>query len=142
MNNGKLRMKENPYPGNAEPQLGSGKKKVEEEERAKLGLGVPRDDVPTGGAPVQESWYSRGYIPHYDSFRKLQSITFRLADSLPQSKLHQLELEIECCPESIREAERRKKNWRGYCSHGSRIPGDGLWRIEPSWGLAIPGRNY
>jgi len=101
MENGKLRINENPYPGNAEPQLGFGDK---EEKEAKLGLGDPR-----GGAPGHELWYSRGYLPHYDSFRKLQSITFRLADSLPQSKLHQLELEIESCPESVREAERRKR---------------------------------
>ena len=30
-----------------------------------------------------KGWYSRGYLPHYDSVMVLQSITFRLADSLP-----------------------------------------------------------
>ena len=28
-------------------------------------------------------WYSRGYLPHFDSPRMVQAVTFRLADSLP-----------------------------------------------------------
>jgi len=39
---------------------------------------------------AQKGWYSRGYIPHFDYQDALQFITFRLADSLPQQKLHQL----------------------------------------------------
>lgn len=35
-------------------------------------------------------WYSRGYLPHRDRLGLLQSITFRLADRLPQAKLNQL----------------------------------------------------
>jgi len=42
-----------------------------------------------------KEWYSRGYLPHYDRIGLLQSITFRLADSLPQEKLRQLEAERE-----------------------------------------------
>ena len=49
---------------------------------AELGLGAPRDPV---------GWYSRGYLPHYNNRQTLQSVTFRLADSLPQSTLQQLE---------------------------------------------------
>ena len=90
-------------PGNAEPQLGSISKTEESKAKeAKLGLGVPRLRTP-------KEWYSRGYLPHCDSLQKLQSITFRLADSLPQSKLRQMELEIGFCPESSREAERRRQ---------------------------------
>jgi hypothetical protein len=101
--NGENEMCDYMPPGNAEPQLGS-KTKTEESKakEAKLGLGVPGLYSPKG-------WYSRGYLPHCDSLQKLQSITFRLADSLPQSKLRQLELEIEFSPESVREAERRKQ---------------------------------
>jgi len=43
-------------------------------------------------------YYSRGYLPHLDDVTKLQSITFRLADSLPQNKLHQLEQELAHLP--------------------------------------------
>ena len=44
-------------------------------------------------------WHSRGYLPHFDSKDHLQSITFRLADSLPQSKLKELEQRLETLPE-------------------------------------------
>ncbi len=89
-------------PGNAEPQLGFSSINAE------LGLGAPRLGAPRSADPGR-GWYSRGYLPHYDSFQKLQSITFRLADSLPQNKLHQLELELEFLSESVREVERRKQ---------------------------------
>ena len=85
----------NGYPGNAEPQLGIKRRTAES------WLGAP------GNTP--KGWYSRGYLPHNDSAHKIQSITFRLADSLPQKKLRQLENELEHLPESVRETERRKK---------------------------------
>ena len=40
-------------------------------------------------------WRSRGYLPHRDCVGLLQSITFRLADSLPQEKLRELENELK-----------------------------------------------
>lgn len=39
---------------------------------------------------AQKSWHSRGYLPHCDVPGLLQSITFRLADSLPVDVLHRL----------------------------------------------------
>ena len=58
-------------------------------------------------------WHSRGYLPHFDYPRLLQSITFRLADSLPatvldrmyidaqfaddQSRMRQVELQLDSC---------------------------------------------
>ena len=68
------------HPGNAKLQLGpSG--------NAEIQLG-----------PLPGKWHSRGYLPHYDRIGQLQSITFRLADSLPQSKLKELEEIIEALP--------------------------------------------
>ncbi|MGL6162383.1 REP-associated tyrosine transposase [Microbulbifer sp.] len=66
---------------------------------AELELGAPR------------GWHSRGYVPHFDNYHALQSITFRLADSLPQSKLEQLELELRRgkLPQSKRDVEKRKR---------------------------------
>lgn len=55
-------------PGSAKPQLG-------------------RDSPPLG-------WYSRGYLPHFNSPGVIQSVTFRLADSLPHSRLAELEDEL------------------------------------------------
>jgi len=69
-----------PKPGNAELQLGH------HLDRAELELGVPK------------GWHSRGYIPHRDELHLLQSITFRLADSLPQSRLRQLEEFVATLP--------------------------------------------
>jgi REP element-mobilizing transposase RayT len=33
--------------------------------------------------PQPKGWHSRGYLPHFDSPKTVQFITFRLADSLP-----------------------------------------------------------
>ncbi len=46
---------------------------------------------PVGGS---RGWYSRGYMPHFDAHGVLQSVTFRLGDSLPQERLRQLELDL------------------------------------------------
>ncbi len=69
--------------GNAEPQLG-------------IQRVVPR-------------WYTRGYLPHYDDDSKLQSITFRLADSLPESTQQLLRDELKLLPEREQTVERRKR---------------------------------
>ncbi|MFH1037215.1 MAG: transposase [PVC group bacterium] len=36
-------------------------------------------------------WYSRGYLPHFDSPHLIQHITYRLADSLPRAVLEQMQ---------------------------------------------------
>lgn len=38
-----------------------------------------------------EGWYSRHYLPHLDQPGLIQAITFRLADSLPQDVMHELD---------------------------------------------------
>jgi len=78
--------------------------------RADEDVGAPRADEDVGapkndGAP---EWYSRGYLPHRDRLHLLQSITFRLADSLPQSTLRQLEQKLLLVPEIRRDIEKRK----------------------------------
>ena len=32
---------------------------------------------------LPQGWHLRGYLPHYDDGRSIQSITYRLIDSLP-----------------------------------------------------------
>lgn len=96
--------------GNAEHQLGVSKKGC-----AELGLGAP------GVLPF---WRSRGYLPHFETREKMQSITFRLADSLPQSKLVELARELEQLPKEQRDLARRKaiEQWldagMGCCALG------------------------
>lgn len=40
-------------------------------------------------------WYSRGYLPHFDSPHVIQHITYRLADSLPHTALERMQNEVE-----------------------------------------------
>ena len=42
-----------------------------------------------------KGWYSRGYLPHYDGGQITQFLTYRLADSLPQKVLRNLEFQLE-----------------------------------------------
>lgn len=81
--------------GSAEPQLGPKKDSAEQ------GLGAPGVSAPF--------WHSRGYLPHFETRDKLQSITFRLADSLPQSKLAELERELAVLPREKQDVGRRKR---------------------------------
>lgn len=52
-------------------------------------------------------WRSRGYLPHRDSPGLVQAVTFRLADSLPQERLAQLDVELRRLPRDRRNAQRR-----------------------------------
>src|SRR5436189_6372016 len=44
-------------------------------------------DRPDGESP--RGWHSRGYLPHFDAGKTPQSITFRLAGSIPAELLRQ-----------------------------------------------------
>lgn len=59
--------------------------------------------------PDHPGWTSRGYLPHRDELGLLQSVTFRLADSLPQDKLRQMERELALRPKGHQDPERRKR---------------------------------
>lgn len=62
------------------------------------------------GAPGDpRGWYSRGYLPHCDAPRLVQFVTYRLADSLPQSKLARLQEELARLPEKQRKIATRKR---------------------------------
>ena len=54
-------------------------------------------------------WHSRGYLPHFDGGGIPQSVTFRLADSIPLDRLELLENELACLPKERAVAERRKR---------------------------------
>ena len=44
---------------------------------------------------VSRNWHSRGYLPHFDGTEVTQSITFRLADSLPRAVLENWQREMD-----------------------------------------------
>ncbi len=52
------------------------------------------DPGPATKANRKKGWHTRGYLPHFDG-EVTQFVTFRLADSLPQSVLSQIEHDIE-----------------------------------------------
>ena len=66
---------------------------------------------PNTATPHPPRWHSRGYLPHFDSTQVIQSITFRLADSLPQEKLYHFAIELAArkLDPSAEERERRRQ---------------------------------
>ncbi|WP_295447127.1 transposase [uncultured Thiodictyon sp.] len=44
--------------------------------------------------PKPRGWYSRGYLPHCDSSQVIQSIAYRLNDSLPTQVLERMQADI------------------------------------------------
>jgi REP element-mobilizing transposase RayT len=54
-------------------------------------------------------WHSRGYLPHWEAGEIPQSITFRLADSLPSALLEHWRDELENMPDEDASIERRKR---------------------------------
>ena len=78
------------------------------------GLSVdPSEAVYSAAKRVQahRGWYSRGYLPHFDSPHVIQHITYRLADSLPRTALEQMQAEIEALflDDRKREAQLRRQ---------------------------------
>ena len=45
--------------------------------------------------PAHHGWHERGYLPHCDVPHVIQSITYRLADSLPKEALARMEAEVQ-----------------------------------------------
>ncbi|MEO6994075.1 MAG: hypothetical protein ABI273_10620 [Lacunisphaera sp.] len=64
--------------------------------------------------PAPLGWHSRGYLPHCDELSRLQSITFRLADSLPKDAAACLDEQLRLAPEGLRAKTRRHQieAWR------------------------------
>ena len=52
-------------------------------------------------------WYTRGWLPHFDGGETAQSVTFTLADALPEDKLLTLEQELRLMPDRERSGSRR-----------------------------------
>lgn len=125
-----------------------------EREDAELGLGVPRSAEPqlgsSGnaepqlGSPRLLGWHSRGYLPHLDAFGVVQSITFRLADSLPQAKLEQLRHAAQALPASLRDAKLRRAidNWLDASAGCCALRHPELAALMQDTLLRFDGRRY
>ena len=53
------------------------------------------------------TWHSRGYLPHWEAGEIAQSITFRLADSLPKAVLERLHNDLRYLPATDQTMKRR-----------------------------------
>jgi REP element-mobilizing transposase RayT len=72
---------------------------------------MPAEEHPqpeSQGHRLPRGWHSRGYLPHFDGgSERPQSVTFRLADSVPARVINQWQAEVETQPDQVREAELR-----------------------------------
>ena len=95
-----------PPPGNA-PGNASGNAELQ------LGLsrafGLSRASGPSRPEHIPPPKWHRRYLPHCDTRLHFQSITFRLADSLPRERLRALEEELAILPPERIDAERRRR---------------------------------
>jgi len=65
-----------------------------------------------GGVDSQtghKGWHSRGYLPHLDDPERIQFLTFRLADSMPQNVLASWEDELKSMAPRARNVEFRHR---------------------------------
>ena len=53
-------------------------------------------------------WYKPGHLPHFDTANICQLVTYRLADSLPQSKLQHFESELKNIDPKLIDSAHRK----------------------------------
>jgi len=76
--------------------------------------------------PDEPVWWDRGFLPHVESSQLLQHVCYRLADSLPEHVVQQMEDELKSLPPSLRDPEKeRRVNAYLDAGHGScvlRIP--------------------
>lgn len=71
----------------------------------RLGTG-PSTEGPDAHQPV---WWDRGYLPHVESPRMIQHVTFRLADSLPRAVVEQMVAALKEIPPMKRKPERVRR---------------------------------
>ena len=78
-----------------------------------------------------KGWHSRGYLPHFDGGSIAQTVTFHLADSLPQAVLDRWENELATMPEARASVERRQRIEHYLDSGGGARASSPL--VRPGW---------
>jgi len=111
-----------------------------------IGLSPPESaDVSPPPSPPEQSqadrsstivrpWRSRRYLPHFDNGASAQSLTFRLADSLPGHVLARLERELATMP-STQIAQVRRKRLEAWLDRGK----GAAWLAEPQIADLVAG---
>jgi len=71
---------------------------------------------------TSDPWTNRGYLPHFNGSEVIQSITFRLADSLSEDVRQRMGRELQQAPDIEVERRRRIEAWldagMGSCALG------------------------
>jgi REP element-mobilizing transposase RayT len=80
-------------------------------------------------------WHSRGYLPHFDAGEVPQSITFRLAESIPGSLLRQWREEAKLAGAGATAADRERLRIETYLNQGI----GPTWLAEPRIGGLVEG---
>ena len=62
-----------------------------------------------GAQSASNPWRSRGYLPHFDQPDLIQSVTFRLADSLPRAFLDRCERELAALAPKERQTKKERR---------------------------------
>jgi REP element-mobilizing transposase RayT len=88
----------------------------------------------TRASRPHKGWHDRGYLPHFDAGALVQSITFRLADSLPRSVYAQVVATAANDPERRRRLDSMIDEGRGSCRlrapENARIVKDALHHFD------------
>jgi putative DNA methylase len=66
-------------------------------------------DSASSSRQAPRGWHNRGYLPHFDAGPVIQTVTFRLADSLPVHVVDAWQAELRRLPENRRAAELRTR---------------------------------
>jgi REP element-mobilizing transposase RayT len=106
----------------------------------------PSGPLDTAGGPEGHArgWHTRGYLPHFDAARVIQSITYRLADALPLKVLDDCKAKAQQEPDELRQRQLRRLIERFLDTHhGScvlRRPEVARWVID-AW-RHFDGQRY
>lgn len=80
--------------------------RIREAQVRSLRAQIARDQI---GRSQPSPWRSRGYLPHFDQPQLIQSVTFRLFDSLPRKVIQEYEKALATLSEKDRQVEMEKR---------------------------------
>ncbi|MBX3180077.1 MAG: transposase [Candidatus Hydrogenedentes bacterium] len=79
---------------------------------------------------MDDGWYSRGYLPHFDDPERIQFITFRLHDSMPREVLELYRAQLE---QGLITEQQRLKKMEDYLDKGY----GACWLKQPRIGRLV-----
>ncbi|MBL0034464.1 MAG: transposase [Flavobacteriales bacterium] len=106
--------------------------------------GALRTSLAARRRPDEPVWWDRGFLPHVESSQLLQHVCYRLADSLPEPVVQQMEDELKSLPPSLRDPEKeRRVNAYLDAGHGSCVLRDPeIARLVERTFLHFHGQRY